>query len=47
MFFIQYAPVSGVVTEVNEVLNSEPGLLNRSPEEKGKLYSDRVTTALI
>jgi glycine cleavage system H protein len=29
-----YAPVSGVVTEVNEVLNSEPGLLNRSPEKR-------------
>ncbi|KAJ8596946.1 hypothetical protein M405DRAFT_36599 [Rhizopogon salebrosus TDB-379] len=32
-----YAPVSGTVTEVNEVLNSEPGLLNRSPEDKGWL----------
>ncbi|KAG0708935.1 glycine cleavage H-protein-domain-containing protein [Suillus ampliporus] len=32
-----YAPVSGTVTEVNEVLNSEPGLLNRSPEEEGWL----------
>ncbi|KAG1761897.1 glycine cleavage H-protein-domain-containing protein [Suillus occidentalis] len=38
-----YAPVSGVVTEVNEVLNSEPGLLNRSPEEKGWLCKIRLS----
>jgi glycine cleavage system H lipoate-binding protein len=34
---MQYAPLSGTVTEVNEVLNSEPGLLNRSPEDKGNV----------
>ncbi|KAG1757496.1 glycine cleavage H-protein-domain-containing protein [Suillus lakei] len=38
-----YAPVSGTVTEVNEVLNSEPGLLNRSPEEKGWLCKIRLS----
>jgi len=32
-----YAPVSGTVKEVNEALSSEPGLLNKSPEDKGWL----------
>lgn len=32
-----YAPVSGKVTEVNERLNSEPGLLNKDPEGEGML----------
>ncbi|KAG2350440.1 hypothetical protein BDR05DRAFT_869564 [Suillus weaverae] len=38
-----YAPVSGIVTEVNEVLNSEPGLLNRSPEDKGWLCKIKLS----
>jgi len=32
-----YAPVSGIVKEVNEKLNDQPGLLNKSPEEDGWL----------
>jgi len=32
-----YAPVSGTIEEVNEALASQPGLLNKSPEEKGWL----------
>ncbi|EJT97912.1 glycine dehydrogenase [Dacryopinax primogenitus] len=32
-----YSPVSGTVEEVNEILASEPGLLNKSPEERGWL----------
>lgn len=32
-----YAPVSGEVLEVNERLNDEPGLLNRSPQNDGWL----------
>lgn len=32
-----YAPVSGKVTEVNERLNGEPGLLNKDPEGEGWL----------
>jgi len=32
-----YAPVSGTVKEINETLSSEPGLLNKSAEEKGWL----------
>jgi len=38
-----YAPVSGKVTEVNEKLNSEPGLLNRDPEGEGWLCKLEVT----
>ena len=33
--FSIYAPVSGTVTEVNEELSKDPGLLNRSPYEQG------------
>lgn len=33
-----YAPVSGVVTEVNEKLRSDPSLINRSPEKEGWLF---------
>jgi len=32
-----YAPVSGTIKEVNENLNNQPGLLNKSPEEDGWL----------
>jgi len=32
-----YAPVSGVIKEVNEKLNDQPGLLNKSPEGDGWL----------
>lgn len=31
-----YAPVSGVIEEINEELGDQPALLNRSPEENGK-----------
>ena len=30
-----YAPVSGIITEVNEVIADDPALVNISPEEKG------------
>ena len=33
--FSIYAPVSGTVTEVNEALAKDPGLINRSPTEAG------------
>ena len=33
--FSIYAPVSGTVTEVNEALAKDPGLINRSPTEGG------------
>jgi len=32
-----YEPVSGVIKEVNEQLNNQPGLLNKSPESDGWL----------
>lgn len=33
-----YAPVSGVVTEVNEALRADPSLVNTSPQDAGWLY---------
>ena len=32
-----YSPISGTVSQVNEALVDEPGLINDSPEEKGRL----------
>lgn len=31
----QFAPISGVVQEVNVTLNDQPSLLNKSPEQDG------------
>ena len=36
-----YSPVSGEVTEGNEALEDEPGLVNSSPEEEGWFF--RIT----
>lgn len=33
-----YAPVSGIVQSVNKELDDTPSLLNKSPEDKGKLW---------
>lgn len=33
-----YAPVSGKVTEVNEALNDNPGLVNSDPVDTGWIY---------
>ena len=33
-----YAPVSGTVTEVNEALQGNAALVNKSPYEEGKCY---------
>jgi glycine cleavage system H protein len=41
-----YAPLSGKVTEVNERLNSEPGLLNKDPEGAGMVFSFYFATML-
>ncbi|KAI0361220.1 hypothetical protein OH77DRAFT_1417455 [Trametes cingulata] len=38
-----FAPVSGTVEEINEKLNDQPGLLNKSPEEKGWLCKIKVS----
>lgn len=32
-----YSPISGTVSQVNEALADEPGLINESPEDKGWL----------
>lgn len=33
-----YAPISGIVTEVNEKLGDQPSLLNKQPQSDGTLY---------
>jgi len=38
-----YAPVSGTVEEINENLADEPGLLNKSAENKGWLCKIRLS----
>jgi glycine cleavage system H protein len=38
-----YAPLSGKVTEVNSALDSEPEIVNRSPEEEGWLVRMEIT----
>ncbi len=37
-----YSPIGGKVTEVNEALEADPGLVNRSPYEDGWLYRLRI-----
>lgn len=36
---MQYAPVSGTIEEINGTLSEQPGLLNKSPEDKGKFWT--------
>ncbi|KAJ7110139.1 glycine cleavage H-protein-domain-containing protein [Mycena epipterygia] len=38
-----YAPVSGTIEEVNEALSSQPGLLNKSAEDKGWLCKIKMS----
>ncbi|KLO20206.1 hypothetical protein SCHPADRAFT_992297 [Schizopora paradoxa] len=38
-----YSPVSGDVVEVNETLNDQPGLINKSPEDKAWLCKIAIT----
>lgn len=40
-----YAPVSGTVTEVNEALNGEPGLVNADPEAGGWMFKLAIADA--
>ncbi|EPT03946.1 hypothetical protein FOMPIDRAFT_1141306 [Fomitopsis schrenkii] len=40
-----YAPVSGVVEEVNSKLAEQPGLLNKSPEDQGWLCRIKIKDA--
>ncbi|KZT05939.1 uncharacterized protein LAESUDRAFT_654778 [Laetiporus sulphureus 93-53] len=37
-----YAPLSGKIEEVNHELSDQPGLLNKSPEDKGWLCKIKV-----
>eukprot|EP01083_Nonionella_stella_P249266 862154_1 len=37
-----YMPVAGEITEVNERLNDEPGLVNSSPEQDGWMIKMKV-----
>ncbi|KAF9650500.1 glycine cleavage H-protein [Thelephora ganbajun] len=38
-----YAPISGTIQEINENLNDQPGLLNKSPEDEGWLCKIKVS----
>ncbi|PFH54541.1 hypothetical protein AMATHDRAFT_107 [Amanita thiersii Skay4041] len=38
-----YAPVSGTIEQINETLSTQPGLLNKSPEDKGWLCKIRLS----
>ncbi|MBK5912016.1 glycine cleavage system protein H [Rhodothalassium salexigens] len=37
-----YAPVSGTITAVNEVLGEEPGKVNASPEDDGWFFKIKI-----
>ncbi|KDQ11619.1 hypothetical protein BOTBODRAFT_177226 [Botryobasidium botryosum FD-172 SS1] len=38
-----YAPISGIIEEINETLGDQPNLLNKSPEDEGWLCKIQVT----
>jgi len=40
-----YAPVSGTVTEVNEELTGNPGLINADPDATGWIYKIAIADA--
>ncbi len=40
-----YAPVSGTVTEVNDALSAEPGLINSDPTAGGWIYKIAISDA--
>jgi glycine cleavage system H protein len=40
-----YAPVSGTITEVNEALSGEPGLINTDPTATGWIYKIAISDA--
>ena len=40
-----YAPVSGEVTEINDALESEPGIVNEDPYGDGWFYRIRLSNA--
>ena len=40
-----FSPVSGTVIEVNEAVEADPGIINRSPYNKGWIAKIRITDA--
>ena len=40
--FSIYAPVSGTITQTNNALEADPGLINKSPFEKGWIFALEV-----
>lgn len=40
-----YAPVSGTITEVNQNLSGDPGLINSAPEGDGWIYKITIADA--
>ncbi|TFL06538.1 glycine cleavage H-protein-domain-containing protein [Pterulicium gracile] len=38
-----YAPVSGVIEEINQALADQPGLINKDPEQRGWLCKVKLT----
>jgi glycine cleavage system H protein len=40
--FSIYAPVSGVIAKVNNALEGDPGLINRSPQDQGWIFALEV-----
>lgn len=40
--FSVYSPISGTITQVNEPLAKDPGLINRSPYEEGWIFKVRI-----
>ena len=40
------APVSGIVTAVNELLADSPGIINSSPESEGQYFSRYLVSNL-
>lgn len=40
-----YAPVAGTVTEINEALTGEPGLVNADPEAGGWMFKIAIADA--
>jgi len=38
-----FSPMSGEITAVNEILNEEPGLINKSPYEKGWIAKVKIS----
>jgi glycine cleavage system H protein len=41
--FSIYAPAAGTITKVNNALEGDPGLINRSPYEDGWIYALELT----